>query len=60
MASLRSALWRINRCGHQQVTADAWALRLMPDIVVDLRESTPPPRRCCVGPPRAVTCGWTN
>ena len=39
-ASLRSALWRINRCGHQLVTADAWALRLMPDIVVDLREST--------------------
>ena len=38
-ASLRSALWRINRCGHQVVAADAWTLRLMPDIVVDLRES---------------------
>jgi DNA-binding SARP family transcriptional activator len=38
-ASLRSALWRINRCGHQLVAADARALRLMPDVVVDLRES---------------------
>lgn len=39
-ACLRSALWRINRCGHQLVTADAWVLRLMPDVVVDLRECT--------------------
>jgi DNA-binding SARP family transcriptional activator len=38
-ASLRSALWRINRCGHPLVAADARALRLMPDIIVDLRES---------------------
>lgn len=38
-ASLRSALWRINRCGRPLVAADARALRLMPDIVVDLRES---------------------
>jgi DNA-binding SARP family transcriptional activator len=38
-ASLRSALWRINRCGHPLVAADARALRLMPDVVVDLRES---------------------
>jgi DNA-binding SARP family transcriptional activator len=38
-ASLRSALWRINRCGHTLVAADARALRLMPDVVVDLRES---------------------
>lgn len=39
-ASLRSALWRINRCGHHLVAADARALRLMPDVVVDVREST--------------------
>jgi DNA-binding SARP family transcriptional activator len=38
-ASLRSALWRINRCGQPLVAADARALRLMPDVVVDLRES---------------------
>lgn len=39
-ASLRSALWRINRCGHTLVAADARALRLMPDVIVDLREGT--------------------
>jgi DNA-binding SARP family transcriptional activator len=39
-ASLRSALWRINRCGHPLVAADPRALRLMPDVIVDLREST--------------------
>jgi DNA-binding SARP family transcriptional activator len=39
-ASLRSALWRINRCGHPLVAADARALRLMPDVIVDLRDST--------------------
>jgi DNA-binding SARP family transcriptional activator len=38
-ASLRSALWRINRCGHPLIAADARALRLVPDVVVDLRES---------------------
>jgi DNA-binding SARP family transcriptional activator len=38
-ASLRSALWRINRGGHPLVAADARALRLLPDVVVDLRES---------------------
>jgi DNA-binding SARP family transcriptional activator len=38
-ASLRSALWRINHCGHQLVAADARTLRLMPDVAVDLRES---------------------
>jgi DNA-binding SARP family transcriptional activator len=50
-ASLRSALWRINRCGHQLVTADAWALRLMPDIVVDLRESTRTAQKVLRGDP---------
>jgi DNA-binding SARP family transcriptional activator len=38
-ASLRSALWRVNLCGQPLVAADARTLRLMPDIVVDLRES---------------------
>jgi DNA-binding SARP family transcriptional activator len=38
-ASLRSALWRINRSGHPLVAAGARSLRLMPDVVVDLRES---------------------
>ncbi len=38
-ASLRSALWRINRCGHPLVAADPRALRLMPDVIVDVRES---------------------
>ena len=38
-ANLRSALWRINRCGHPLVAVDARALRLMPDVIVDLRES---------------------
>lgn len=39
-ANLRSALWRINRCGHPLVVADARALRLTADVVVDLRESS--------------------
>jgi DNA-binding SARP family transcriptional activator len=38
-ASLRSALWRINHCGYPLIAADARTLRLMPDVVVDLRES---------------------
>jgi DNA-binding SARP family transcriptional activator len=38
-ASLRSALWRINRCGHPLVAADARALRLLPHVLVDVRES---------------------
>jgi DNA-binding SARP family transcriptional activator len=38
-ASLRSALWRINRCGHGLVAADSQALRLAPDVVVDLHKS---------------------
>ena len=38
-ASLRTALWRINRCGHYLVTADSQMLRLNPDVVVDLREN---------------------
>jgi DNA-binding SARP family transcriptional activator len=38
-ASLRSALWRINRSGHPLVAADSRSLRLMADVVVDLRES---------------------
>lgn len=38
-ASLRSALWRINRRGHQLVAADSQLLRLMPHVVVDVRES---------------------
>lgn len=37
-ASLRSALWRINRSGHRLVTANSHVLRLMPDVVVDLWE----------------------
>jgi DNA-binding SARP family transcriptional activator len=38
-ASLRTALWRINRCGHYLVAADSQMLRLNPDVVVDLREN---------------------
>jgi DNA-binding SARP family transcriptional activator len=38
-ASLRSALWRVNLCGRPLVAADARTLRLLPDVVVDLRES---------------------
>ena len=38
-ASLRSALWRVNLCGLPLVAADARTLRLLPDVVVDLRES---------------------
>jgi DNA-binding SARP family transcriptional activator len=37
-ANLRSALWRINRSGNQLVAADARAVRLVPEIAVDLRE----------------------
>jgi DNA-binding SARP family transcriptional activator len=48
-ASLRSALWRINRCGHPLVAADTRALRLMPDVVVDLRESARSARRVLAG-----------
>ena len=32
-------LWRINRSGHRLVAANSQWLRLMPDVVVDLRES---------------------
>jgi hypothetical protein len=28
-----------HRCGHPLVAADAGALRLMPDVIVDLRKS---------------------
>lgn len=38
-ASLRSALWRVNLCGQPLVAADARTLRLLPDVVVDLRDS---------------------
>ncbi len=38
-ASLRTALWRINRSGHYLVTADPQMLRLSPEVVVDLREN---------------------
>lgn len=38
-ASLRSALWRINRSGHRLVAANSQVLRLMPHVVVDLREN---------------------
>lgn len=39
-ASLRSALWRINRGGYGLIDADSQALRLSPDIHVDLHHST--------------------
>jgi DNA-binding SARP family transcriptional activator len=38
-ASLRSALWRVHLCGQPLVAADARTLRLLPDVVVDLRDS---------------------
>ena len=38
-ASLRSALWRVNLCRQPLVAADARTLRLLPDVVVDLRDS---------------------
>jgi DNA-binding SARP family transcriptional activator len=52
-ASLRSALWRINRCGHPLVAADARALRLMPDVIVDLRDSTRSARQVLRGEAKA-------
>jgi DNA-binding SARP family transcriptional activator len=39
-ASLRSALWRINRSGYGLIAADSQALRLSPDVDVDLHHST--------------------
>jgi DNA-binding SARP family transcriptional activator len=38
-ANLRSALWRINRCGHQMVDANTNAIRLAAEVAVDLRDS---------------------
>jgi DNA-binding SARP family transcriptional activator len=37
--NLRSAIWRINRSGRQLVAADTRAIRLGPEIVVDLHDS---------------------
>ena len=39
-ASLRSALWRLNRPGHRLVEATTTHLRLSPELDVDLRRAT--------------------
>jgi DNA-binding SARP family transcriptional activator len=39
-ANLRSALWRINRCGHHLVDADTRAVGLAPEVEVDLRDTS--------------------
>jgi len=38
--SLRSALWRLRRSGHELVEAAGQKLRLAPDVSVDAREAT--------------------
>jgi DNA-binding SARP family transcriptional activator len=50
-ASLRTALWRINRTGQCLVTADSQMLRLNPDVVVDLRENVRRAREVLRGEP---------
>lgn len=44
-ANLRSALWRLHRCGHLLIDATDDRLRLGADVLVDLRESEAVARR---------------
>jgi DNA-binding SARP family transcriptional activator len=48
-ASLRSALWRLRRPGHQLVEVSPNHLRLASDVTVDYREVTTRARRLLVG-----------
>lgn len=48
-ANLRSALWRLHRCGHRVIAATGDQLRLGGDVRVDLRESEKLARRAVLG-----------
>jgi DNA-binding SARP family transcriptional activator len=48
-ANLRSALWRLHRCGHRVIAAAGDQLRLGNDVRVDLRESEKLARRALLG-----------
>ncbi|HVM58382.1 MAG TPA: BTAD domain-containing putative transcriptional regulator [Gaiellaceae bacterium] len=47
-ANLRSALWRLHRCGHRVIDATGDRLRLDPAVRVDLHEAEALARRCLV------------
>ncbi len=51
IGSLRSALWRLGRLGHQLVDADADHLRLAPSVRVDLHDVIARARRLMHGGP---------
>jgi DNA-binding SARP family transcriptional activator len=53
-ANLRSALWRLNRCGVEPVAADDQQLRLADGVKVDFYEAEAAARRALVGPPEEV------
>lgn len=48
-ANLRSALWRLHRCGHRVIAATGDQLRLEPDVRVDFRETEALARRALIG-----------
>ena len=49
LANLRTALWRLRGSAHRTVRSDGSALRLSPDVAVDLRESEGLARRVLHG-----------
>ena len=48
-ANLRSALWRLHRCGHRVIDASGDQLRLGTDVRVDFRETEALARRALLG-----------
>ena len=48
-ANLRSALWRLHRCGHRVIDATGDQLRLGKDVRIDLRETEVLVRRALLG-----------
>lgn len=53
-ANLRSALWRLHRCGLQPVAVDDQQLRLADGVEVDFYEAEAAVRRALVAPPEEV------
>jgi len=53
-ANLRSALWRLHRCGLQPVAVDDQQLRLADGVEVDFYEAQAAARRALVAPPEEV------
>jgi DNA-binding SARP family transcriptional activator len=53
-ANLRSALWRLHRCGHQLVESVGQRLRLDPSVVIDLHEAEALAQRILGGTPDTI------